>query len=42
MPWVVPGEMVSDDILREIKEYAGRGFEIRGITADGMIPVTDD
>ena len=42
VPWVVPGEMVSDDILREIKEYAGRGFEIRGITADGMIPVTDD
>ena len=42
VPWILPGEMISQELTDEIEQYRTRGFEIRGITDNGEISVVCD
>lgn len=39
IPLIVPGERISEETVRQIKEYTDAGFEIRGTKQKGMIEV---
>lgn len=42
IPLIIPGERISEETVRQIKEYINTGFEIRGTKQKGMIEVLDN
>lgn len=41
IPWIVPGERITEDIVRRIRKYMGCNMEIRGLTDSGGIKICE-